>query len=156
MSSKKGKPPPEGSLSAPDYFEAAQDHASALSSLYARGDYPLTIYAAGLAAECLFRAFRARKGLPFRSDHPLASLAEEAGLSEMIPVGHRARFDAAHADLILRWRNNHRFRSKTALRRFLKQHKLDRGIKGDYLKENARLLASSAVELAGLGVEQWR
>jgi hypothetical protein len=42
------------------------------------------------------------------------------------------------------------------MRRFLKGLKLDRGVKGDFLKENARQVSSSAIELINLGVKQWQ
>src|SRR5215211_5435039 len=112
---KKAKKP-GGEISAEDYVQAAKDHANSLEALYRTGHYALTIYASGLAAECLFRAFRAKKGLPFRSDHPLEDLAREAGFPEMVPAGEREKFDAGLSDIIVRWRNNHRFRSNVALR----------------------------------------
>ncbi len=145
-----------GEINAVDYLNAAQDHSATLSSLYIGGHYAMTIYASGLAAECLFRAFRAKRGMPFRRDHPLESLAREAGFPDLVPSGEQARFGAALADLIVRWRNNHRFRSNAAIKRFLKDLKLDRGIKGDFLKENARLISSQAIELVNVGVMRWR
>lgn len=156
MASKKDKKPPQGKeLDAEDYLAAAKDHANALTATYENGDYALTVYVSGVAVECLFRAFRDRRGLPFRSDHQLTELAEEAGFPGLIPERDRERFDAALADIVIRWRNNHRFRSKEALRRFLKGLRLDRGIKRDFLKENARRMSSGAIELIGLGVDQW-
>jgi hypothetical protein len=151
------KIPPKGKeLDADDYLAAAQDHAVALSSVYTHGDYALTIYVAGVAVECLFRAFREKKGLPFRSDHPLSDMAAEAGFPDIIPERQRERFGAAMGDLIVRWRNSHRFRSNQAMRRFLKGLRLDRRLKGDFLKENARLVSSSAIDLVSLGVQRWR
>src|SRR4051794_25589288 len=130
MASKKDNKSPQGKeLDAEDYLAAAKDHAAALSATCENGDYALTIYVSGVGVECLFRAFRARRGLPFRSDHALADLGEEAGFPALVPERHRVRFDAALADVVVRWRNNHRFRSKAALRRFLKWAKLDRGVK---------------------------
>lgn len=71
-------------------------------------------------------------------------------------MSERPAYDAALADVIVRWRNNHRFRSLAAVRRFLKGLKLDRGIRGDFVKENARQVSSSAITLVGLGVQRWR
>lgn len=142
-------------IGAADYLAAAKDHAAALPNLYLNRDYSLVIYVAGLAAECLFRAYRARRGLPFRSDHPLRPLSEEAGFPELVPLSQRERFDTALSDLIMRWHNSHRFRSNDSIRRFLKSRKLDRGIRGDFLKENARLLSSGTIEMVFLGAQQW-
>lgn len=143
-------------LSPIEYFAAAQDHARALPAIYATGHYALTIYVSGVAAECMFRAFRAVKGLPFRSDHALKSLSDEADFPSLVPTGSRPRFDTALGELIVVWRNSHRFRSNDAMRRFLKRLKLDRGVRGDFLKENARRVSSSAIELMGLGARRWR
>jgi hypothetical protein len=142
-------------LSANDYLDAARQYAVALLELYRIEQYALTVYVSGLAAECLFRAFRAKKGLPFRSDHALHSLAREAGFPELIPGGEREKFDAALASLIVGWQNAHRFRSKEVMLRFMKSRKLDRKIKGDVVKERARRLCSSAVQLISLGERQW-
>ena len=88
MASKK-LPKKGQELDADDYFAAAQDHAAALPSIYSHRDYALTIYVAGLAVECLFRAFRARRGLQFRSDHVLGDLGDEAGFPDLLPERHR-------------------------------------------------------------------
>ena len=144
-----------GTINATDYFQAALDHADSLATLYAGGHYALTLYVSGLAAECLFRAFRAKKGLPFRSDHSLELLAKEAGFPDLVPQGRRERYDAALSNLIIRWHNVHRFRSNVAAQRFLKDRKLDRKIDGNYLKTNAKLLSSGAIELVNLGVLKW-
>jgi hypothetical protein len=143
---------PEGD----DYIAAAGEYVATLSPLYARGDYSLTIYVSGLSVECLFRAYRKKRGLPFRSDHHLGSLAKEAGFPDLLPDTDRKRYDAALGTLITGWRNAHRFRSRDAMRRFLKGLELDRWIKGDYLKENARRISSAAIALVGLGVQRWQ
>jgi hypothetical protein len=137
------------------YLEAAKEHVGALSVLYDDGRYALTMYVAGLAVECLFRAFRAKNSLPFRSDHSLDILSREAGFPDLIPRGDRVRFDSALGELILVWQNAYRFCCQSAIRALLKRRRLDRGIKGDPVKEFARRLASDAVDLVALGVGQW-
>lgn len=110
----KHRAKPGNNLAAVDYLDAARDHVVALPGLYSQGHFALAMYVSGLAAECVFRAFRKRKGLPFRSDHALAPLAAEAGFPELVPAGDRVRFDAALAELIVGWQNVHRFRSNAA------------------------------------------
>ena len=143
-------------LKAEEYLEAANDHTAALGSLYERGNHALAIYPAGLAVECVFRAFRQKRGLAFTQEHKLAKLAEEAGFPQLVRERDRLEFDAATSALAGAWQNSHRFRSNDAMRRFLKQHAFDRGIKGDYLRENARRLTSRALVLVSLGVKQWK
>ncbi len=93
--------------------------------------------------------------MAFTSDHSLENLAREAGFADLVPQGDRHEFDAALAALVVGWRNSHRFRSNAALKRFLKRQQLDRGIKGDYLKERTRRLTSNAIQLVQLGVDRW-
>ncbi len=152
---KKSHPRRDVRHDARDYLEAAKEHVGALSVLYDDGRYVLTMYVAGLAAECLFRAFRAKKGLPFRSDHSLDILSREAGFPQLIAGGDRLRFDAALAELMLGWQNRYRFCSQKAIRASLKNRRLDRGVKGDPVKEFARRLASTAVELVSIGIGPW-
>lgn len=142
-------------LSASDYHQAALDDSASLGPLYERCNYALTVYVSGLAVECLFRVFREKKGLPFRSDHSLAELAEEAGSPNCLVGEDHRRFLIALGDLVLRWRNSHRFRSHEALRRFLKGLELDRRIKGDFVKENSRVASSAALEIVRIGVQKW-
>lgn len=137
-------------------MDAAQDHAALLRVAYSHGNHALTVYISGLSAECLFRAFRAKKGMPFRSDHSLDGLSEDAGFPDALPQADRQRFVVTLAEVINRWRNSHRFRSNEALRRFLKGLKLDRGIRGDYVKENARIASSGALEVIAIGIRQWQ
>lgn len=139
-----------------EYLAAATDHASALGILFDRGHFAIAIYLAGLAAECVFRAFRQKRGLPFTQDHKLSNLANEAGFPELVHEDHRIDYDAATSQLVGAWQNSHRFRSNEVMRRFLKKHNLDRRIRGDYLRENARRITSSAILLVSLGVKQWK
>jgi hypothetical protein len=139
-----------------EYLAAASDHADVLAPLFDSGHHALAIYLAGLAVECMFRAFRQKKGLPFTQDHKLSNLGNEAGFPELVQECYRIDFDAAITHLVGAWQNSHRFRSNDVMRRFLKQHNFDRGIKGDYLRENARRLTSSAILLISLGVKQWK
>ena len=156
MATQKKQPKQGQELLAADYLAAAEDLLAAIPALYIHGNHALLIYTSGLSVECMLRAYRMRKGLPFRSDHALGPIAEEAGLPDLLPETDRERYDAALATLIVGWRNLHRFRSKEAMRRFLKGLKLDRGIQGDFVKENARRISSAAYDLVGLGVQRWQ
>ena len=148
-------PPPGQQLAADDYLAAARDVAASLPSAYENGDYAVTIYLAGLSVECVLRAYRDKKGLAFRSDHALLELANESGFPTLLIGDERAEFDAAFALLVKGWRNSHRFRSKEAMRRYLKGQRLDRTIKGDFLKEVARRMSSAAVGVVHMGVKRW-
>lgn len=82
MARKQAAGPPRGQdLNADDYLAASREHVAALPLIYDRGNCVLTIYVSGLAVECMFRAFREKQGLPFRSDHKLAELAHGCWIS---------------------------------------------------------------------------
>ena len=143
------------SINAEDYLAAARDHAVTLPELYAAGKYVLTIYVAGLAVECMFRAYAARDGRPFRSDHSLKNHDDDARYSVRLTEAQYREANPALLRLIELWRNTHRYRSPRSMRRFLKASRLDRGIRGDFLKENARRAVVLADRLLTLGFERW-
>ena len=135
---------PSSDLTADDWFAASTDLAAALRPLYTARAYPLAIYVCGLSVECLLKGLRRRAGSPFRPDHSLLALAGEAGLVDRLPRPDRRECSAALGVLVAVWQNNHRFRSEAVLRRWLKSERLDRRIKGDALKENARRCVEAA------------
>ena len=141
-------------INAQSYFEAAREHISAAQFLYETGRHALCIYLSGLSVECIFRAYMAKNTREFDEKHDLKKLYEASRFGEF-PVPHQIESNAL-AILIARWRNAHRFRSQKALARFLKNAKLDRGIKGDFLKENSRRALNAAFEIIDIGVFQWK
>lgn len=137
------------------YKAAALERTGALQQLYDEQEHVLAIYVAGVAVEALFRAYRVDVDPEFRARHALYELAKESRFAERVPA---AAFDKYSADLgavASRWSNSHRYRSADALLRFLKRGRLDRGIKGDPLKENARRAINAAMDLVTLGVRLW-
>ena len=142
-------------LSTNDWFAASAERVNSLAALYDAGQYALAIYVAGVSAECLFRAFRRRTGLPPRFDHNLKALSEEAGFPQLIPTRRREAYDSALIRLIVGWENKHRYRSEASMLRWLKARKLDRKIKGSAVKENARRMTVSAAEIFLIGETRW-
>jgi hypothetical protein len=138
------------------YRAAAQERTGSLQVLYDDRSYGLAMYVAGLAVEALFRACRCRIDPEFDSRHDLYELAKAARFRDVIGVIHLDRFGALLNEVAVRWSNNHRFRSDAAMRAFLKRGKLDRGMSGDFLKENARIQINAATELVAMGVARWK
>lgn len=54
-----------------------------------------------------------------------------------------------------RWKNNYRYVGDERLRVEIKRLQLDRGLKGDSLKENARIVVEIAFEIVNKGTFQW-
>lgn len=126
-----------------------------MQELYDRGQYVLTFYVAGVAVESLFRAYIARRTNEFSSRHDLFELSREAKFGARVPPELAVKYAADLGAVAARWSNSHRYRSDKALRTFLKRTSLDRRIKGDALKENARRILNAAVDLVTLGDRIW-
>lgn len=153
---KAGSKPKGGVEFTPEvYRTAAFERIGALQSLYDSGQYVLAIYTAGIALESMLRAYRATVNPEFSSRHDLAELARESQFADRVPGALWEKYTGDLGDLVLRWSNNHRYRSAVALRKFLKKARLDRGIKGDFLKENARIAINAAIALIKLGEQLW-
>ena len=138
------------------YKAVAEEHILALETLYSREFYVLALYVAGVAVEAILRAYRVRLDPRFDSRHDLYELLRAAKFADIVPQQHADRFAAAFFVVATRWSNNHRYRSASALRTYLKRAKLDRGIKGDFLKENARRVINAATEVVMLGITLWK
>jgi hypothetical protein len=137
------------------YKVAGVERAGALQALYDAGQYVLAIYVAGVAVESMLRAYRVKVDPAFSSRHDLYELANEARFVEHVPAGARENYAADLTAVALRWANNHRYRSESALRKRLKAANLDRRVKGDFLKENARLAVNASLNLVTLGERRW-
>jgi hypothetical protein len=138
------------------YRSAAVERAAALQRLYHDGQHVLAIYIAGVAVECMFRAYRARIDPEFSSRHDLIELAKESRIAEHVPAAMGEKYAADLGVVAWRWSNSHRYRSEAAVRKYFNRAGLDRGIKGDALKENARRLVNSAIDLVKLGDRLWK
>ena len=143
------------SFTAEDYREAAAEHVNVARELYDRKRYVLAHYISGLAVECIFRAYYARLNSIFDKRHDLVELAKAAKFYDLVPE-KADEVRAALGVVVSQWVNSHRYRSEAALRRFLKEGKLDRGIKGNFVKENSRRIVIAASELVNLGVLRWQ
>ena len=143
-------------LSAEDYHLAALEHLALAHRAYDAKEYIATHYFSGVAVECLFRAYSRLIDDTFRSEHDLERLAVASRLFNLLPDKSRHRWQAKVGDLNARWRSSHRYYSERALRQYLKKAGLDRKIKGDVLKETARIVRELAQEIVGLGEAKWR
>lgn len=142
-------------FSGADYIEAASERITAARDLYVAHRYVDVLYLAGVAVECVLRAFALERTNEFDARHDLPSLMQVAALNQV--MGSKAREDIAVAlgEVWARWRNNYRYASDRRIRSDLKRRKLDRGIKGDALKENARIALEYALAIVNKGRFQW-
>ncbi len=143
-------------LNCTDYLEASAFRIETARRLHRIGRYSAAIYFAGVSIECLLRAFITREDPQFDQRHDLRELCKKAQLQSLIRPKDRRQADAWLGDIWMRWKNNYRFASDDRIR--TQFHKLghDRGMKGDSLKENSRIVVDSAYKLRTLGEKRWR
>jgi HEPN domain-containing protein len=142
-------------FNAETYRAAASEHITAAQELYFSRRYGLCFYVAGLAVECILRAYIVRRKPQFDARHDIRMLFRDSGLSDGLRDRQKDQLNANVGLISVLWENQHRFRSEFSLRRFLKSGFHDRGIRGDLLKENARRLISAATQVVLSGENKW-
>ena len=138
-----------------DYLEASAFRIETARRLHRFGRYSAAIYFAGVSIECLLRAFITHGDPQFDQRHDLRELCKKAQLQDLIRPANRRQADAWLGDVWMRWKNNYRFASDDRLRTQFRKLGHNRGIKGDFLKENSRIVVESAYQLRTLGVRRW-
>ena len=138
------------------YRDAAVEHVATAFQAYRDARQVPANYFAGLSAECMLRAYRHMIDPEFDARHDLDKLYQLAKFADVVPPERVPAFDSLLGTVIALWSNEHRFLSEAALRRKWKKMKLDRHIRGDFVKEWNRRLISAANELVTLGAAQWK
>jgi hypothetical protein len=157
-------------FAADHYFRAGVERMSQAQHLYREGDghYALAMYAAGLAVECLLRAYLGKRKRAFESRHDLLLLFKESGIVHVNPDTLRAKgltdeqirdhqkgLWSSVNDVFILWQNNYRYASEARLLAHLKKMKLYQKVKGDLLKAKAYDLLKAAQRFIDKGVLQW-
>jgi HEPN domain-containing protein len=137
------------------YLEAARERVFSAFRLFDSSRYAGAIYVAGVAVECLLRAYRLRKTNEFDEKHDLVELMKGSSIADFIPMELKQEFGASLTTVWRRWKNNYRYASMSRLSSELRDLGLFAGIKGDPLKENARVTLSAAEKLINAGVLSW-
>jgi hypothetical protein len=154
---------------AEQYYTAGLERMEQARKLYHGGSaFALAMYCGGLAVECLLRAFRWTEDPSFEGRHDLSDLLKASriltidedysrrrGASEEAICESASRLKAAMNDVVTLWHNNLRFASEASLKTILNRAGRLRGMKGDPLKENARVLLEAAQHVVDRGVALW-
>lgn len=141
------------------YIAAAREHMDAAVTLYEeqveQRNYALAHYLAGLAVECTLRAYLSRITNDFDRVHDLYHLYKASQFYNVVRVERAEAVSAALSEMAIQWNSNHRFGSEAALRTHLKSLGMDRGIKGDFLKERTNRMINAAFTVVNIGVLRW-
>jgi hypothetical protein len=158
-------------FTADHYFRASVERMSQAQRLYREGEgyYALAMYTAGLAVECLLRAYMVKRKREFESRHDMLLLFKESGILDVDPErlkakgltdlqiqGHQKVLWSSVNDVFILWRNNYRFASEARLRAHLKKMRLYQGVTGGLLKAKAYDLLQAAQGFIDKGVLQWQ
>jgi HEPN domain-containing protein len=143
-------------IEATDYVEAANERLAEANLLYEKAHYALALYVAGVAVESLLRAYIAQADPILEGAHNLPLLLRESNLRNLATPDEERRIFEAVSLLSKRWRNDLRYTSNHRLRRRLKKDRLDRGIRGDFLKENCRIAIDLATIILRTGAAKWK
>lgn len=139
-----------------DYMEASASRIETSRRLHRIGRYSAAIYFAGVSVECLLRSFIVREDPKFDQRHDLRALCKKAQLSAFIRPQDRRRTTAWLGNVWTRWKNSYRFAADERIRTEFRRLGHNRGIKGDFLKENSRIVVESAYQLRTLGERRCR
>ena len=139
------------------YLAAAREHADLAPKLCTEGHYVAAHYSAGLAVECLLRAYRMRIDPQFDSRHQLDNLRKAARFYADIPAERQPDTAAAMSEVVQLWRNDHRFRSSASLRKWVNRQAAFSWVKNkDVLKMSARRITNAALVVISEGIRRWR
>ena len=146
------------------YLASAREHYAFLKRETVELDepysYPLSYHVAGLAVECLYGKLM---GSEHDAKHNLRRMAEAGRFVGFMREEDHELIAEALTSTMKRWLNNHRYKSRNALQRFLNDAELYRTDEGKYLKGNAETVLRYNWErlftmtgfLLDRGIERW-
>jgi len=143
-------------IEAADYVDAAQERLNNAKLLYEAAQYAFALYAAGVAVESLLRAYIVQLNPILEARHNLLLLLRASNLRNLVTPDENEVVYTSLITLANVWKNDLRYTSNTRLRRRLKKLRLDRGVRGDFLKENCRIAIDLAATILKIGVEKWK
>ena len=135
------------------YREAAREHIDLAQELHDAGRFVMSHYLAGLAVECILRAYLYRLSPVFSGRHDLPVLYRASQIDSFLALEDQDKVAAALIDVSRRWSNSHRYRSEDALRRFL--YRAGIGRKGKFVRESSRQIVNAASLVVDQGVLHW-
>jgi hypothetical protein len=143
-------------LSADDYIGGASERVQAARAMYDEARFVDALYLAGVAVECVLRAYADPLSGAFDGRHDLPRLMSAATLERWVGEKQRTAISAALGEVWARWKNNYRYATDARLRAEIKRLQLDRGVKGDALRHSARTALDNALTVVNKGTAQWK
>lgn len=142
-------------FNAQQYLDCSRLRVESARRLHEQSRFSAAIYIAGVGIECLLKAYIVRQNPTFDERHDLHDLLKSSDLKSFVHADDRQQVAAWLSEIWTRWKNNYRYASDGRLRAEFKRLELNRGIDGDYLKENSRLVVETALLLQMKGEQRW-
>jgi hypothetical protein len=138
------------------YRLAALERLAEATALRRDGRYVLAMYVAGVAAECMLRAWH-HPDLPFDERHDAVRLFQACDLDRLGDSARR-RLRAPVESIHLLWSNAYRYAHEAQVRAHLHEAGLDRGVhrRADRLKVKCSELMDACTEVVVVGEDRWR
>ena len=138
-------------------YHASSERIQAAWVAFQRQDFPLSMYLAGLAVECVLQAIALHDDPTHDAKHDLPKWLGRCRISLQEAI--KAAGVREHWNRVVRvWRNDLRYLSRDGLLGYLRARSLNRGISGGpdaIMRENARRLYHAAVTVHHKGVAAW-
>lgn len=138
------------------YHEASLEHVDSARELLNQKRFALANYTAGVAVECIFRAYSLRLSGSFDYRHDLKLWYDAAKFDNIVPSDLREAISLSEGVIYTHWSNSQRYCSVKFLGAYFKLAGLDRGIRVDFIKELTRQTVEAAFEIVTLGDRQWK
>lgn len=143
-------------FTAESYRITSLEHMARAQEFHAEGRYFLAHYFAGVAVECLLRAYLLRISPEFDARHDLYQLARSSRFFDFVPYELQREYGFKFTTLNLRWRSSHRYATEEQWRGYLSGLKADFSLKGERTKNNSRTALNIAYDIVSLGDNKWR
>lgn len=140
-------------------YAASLERIGEAQTLYEEEAWVLSMYVSGLAIECLLQAFAFRDGATHDARHDLRAWLRKCPGAVIDVISKNAGDEWSRLNSV--WSNEIRFYSASGLLRYLRNRKLNRGIKtgsegpAGIVKVNASRLIGDARKVHGKGISLW-
>ncbi|HKP94879.1 MAG TPA: hypothetical protein VJ385_03885 [Fibrobacteria bacterium] len=137
-----------------EYYEASHERLRAGIALHQNSEYSSSIYLFGVAIECILRAYITADSKEFDEKHVLPRLFTSSGIENLVDDKIRQKMAAAMGNVWARWKNDFRYASRRKIEGIYRKSNLPKP-KGDFLKENSRIILDAASLIVTKGIEKW-
>jgi hypothetical protein len=131
------------------YRDAARERALDAIALLEAGRHGAAIWVAGVAVECIFRAYCRRRTSRLDTGHDLKALYRQSRFSDRIAPRHLERITVAVGEIAGCWRHRFRYDPERVVARAV-------GVRSDrQIERVATRLVESAAQIVNQGVARW-